>query len=105
MNDKLAITKYALSGSVGLLAALVALWKYWAYITIDEVPQGVDQPANSMHPHPLFTECRMIPALHTPAVWISSDTADESGSVVHSRLTLRERPSPRQPPSVASSVR
>jgi multidrug resistance efflux pump len=33
MNEKLAITKYALTGAVVLLAALAVLWKYWAYVT------------------------------------------------------------------------
>jgi len=33
MNDKPAITKYALTGTVILIAALAVLWKYWAYVT------------------------------------------------------------------------
>jgi multidrug resistance efflux pump len=33
MNSKLAITKYALTSAVVLVATLAVLWKYWAYIT------------------------------------------------------------------------
>jgi len=33
MKDKLAITKFSLTGAVVLLAALVVLWKYWDYVT------------------------------------------------------------------------
>jgi len=33
MNNKLATTKYALTGAVVLVAALAVLWKYWAYVT------------------------------------------------------------------------